>query len=155
MYDELASQHERTPTLASTWHALAADERSHSRQLAALLAIHDALDDDGPFLVGFDARVNGCAKLVRDCYTRVHEGIAPADAVPLCAALERSEFDHLFAEMRDLARPALKRFGNRLSKTGSCSSHSERIEALERTVSESQATSLRSAAEHPDTGRTP
>lgn len=131
IYDELASQHSRSPELARAWRQLAQDEHNHSRQLGALLAVHEALDDDGPFLVGLERRSKDCAREVHEAYTRVHAGIAPRQAVELCLELEKSELDSLFIELRDLSRPAVKRLSEKLYKrAGSHSDHRERIKAL-------------------------
>jgi rubrerythrin len=150
IYDELASQHTRTPELARAWKQLAQDERSHSRQLGVLLAVHEALDDDGPFLVGLERRSRDCAREIRETYTRVHAGIAPRQAVELCLELEKSELDHLFIELRDLSRPAVKRLSERLYKrTSSHSDHRERIEALRQIAVADQDAATGAGVEHP------
>jgi hypothetical protein len=131
IYTELASQHAGRPELAETWNQIACDEHAHSHQLGALLAIHDALDEDGPFLVGLDRRSKECSQWVRACYTRVREGIAPDEALELCNQLENSQLDVLLTEMLDLAKPAVKRLTEKLYKRAKNPvSHRRKIERL-------------------------
>jgi len=133
LYDTLASQHANNATLSAAWRALAEDERGHARQLDALLAVLEALDDDGPFLVGVGQKSSECATLVRDCERRINDRIDEAAAVDLCVRLENSELDTLLSEMRELARPALKRLTDRLYRSSAAQRrHRERVENLAR-----------------------
>jgi hypothetical protein len=79
-----------------------------------LSAIHEAVDEDGPFVVGMQSRVGEALKVVQTSYRRMLEGVDPPAAVELAAAIEQLEFDSLFGEVRQLARSAVRKLTDRL-----------------------------------------
>lgn len=147
IYKELASQHVNHPEFVETWNKLACDERTRSHQLGALLAIHEALDDDGPFLVGLDKRSQECRQQIRSCYARLSAGITPTEAVELCVQLESGELGSLFIDMLDLARPALKRLTDKLYRQAARpSGHHDEVEKLRTVVKEKHKMDRRTGA---------
>lgn len=133
IYETLATQQSHNATVAAAWRELAEDERDHARQLAALLSVLDALVEDGPFLVGLARQMSECSNRIRECQRRISGPITEAEAIELCVGLEGSELNDLMTEMRELARPAIKRLTDRLYRSSASQrSHQERLDNLRR-----------------------
>jgi hypothetical protein len=109
IYEELAAQHATDETLKTLWSELACDERFHSRLIAALLAAEEAREDDGPFVVDLRPRLDRLRRILDHAYQQVRSGMKPAEAVALADFIEGSELNDVFAEVVELARPAVLR----------------------------------------------
>lgn len=107
IYEELAGQHAREPEVRRLWKQMAADEKMHARIFSALLASHDVLEDDGPFLVEMRGRIDAVRETLDTAYARVREGIGPSEALELAQAIEASELNTLSGDVVELSRPAV------------------------------------------------
>jgi hypothetical protein len=134
IYEELASQHASAAHLADAWRDLAADGHMRARQLTALAAIHEAVNDDGPFVVGLQRRIDAAAFFIDAAAADAREGPTPPRALELASELESSELRRLFQELRDLARAGVRKLTDKLYRGTGAARARCRLDRVERAI---------------------
>ena len=133
-YEALAAQHVGQPHLAEAWKDLAAEADMRARQLTALAAIHEAVNDDGPFVVGLQRRIDAAAAVIEEACAQTRCGIAPRRALAIASDVESSELRRLFLELRDLARTGVRKLTDKLYKSASMNRPRCRLDRVQRAL---------------------
>lgn len=125
IYNHFARSSNADKELASFWFGLAAEEKHHSKILAAEKTALEVDGDTGYFIPEFPAKIVEMDTLLKRIEEKAHQGVTKDETFALALELEQSELNTIYRDLVLMGRAAAKLMARHMDESLSLSAHQQ------------------------------